>query len=111
MQANGYKFPHAEHDLMPGDVEKLEAIFAGFEGRMSAEIGNLKHEVRNVRQSIEALVTRREVEGIHEQRVQAHEEVERRIAKIEETLAWAMRLIVMAWLAGLGIGFKVFGAH
>lgn len=96
---------------MPGDVEKLEAAFAGFEGRISAEIANLKHEVRNVRHGIDALVTRREVEGIHEQRMQAHDEVERRVEKIEETLSWAMRLIVAAWLAGLGIGFKVFGGH
>ncbi len=96
---------------MAGDVEDLKVEMAGLRGVIETEMKHVGHDIRAMKLSMDTLVTRRELEAIHEQTSQARRDFERRVEGMENTMSWAMRLIVAAWLAGLAVSFKVFSGH
>jgi hypothetical protein len=100
-----------ETPLMAGDVEDLKVELAGLRGVIETEMKHVGHDLRAMKLTMDSLVTRREIETIHEQQAQHRAEFDRRVQSIESTLSWAMRLIVTAWIAGLGMAVTLIRGH
>lgn len=73
---------------------------------LRTDVRHLSHDMKNLAQKLDAVVTRRELEQIHERRDERHDEHHRRLTELEDhrdKLVWG---IVSAWLAGLGVVFR-----
>lgn len=94
------------------DVEQgIKVELAAFKGEVITELKHLGHDVRNLTQGMQLFITRREVDDIHQRRIDAHKDLENRVDKLEQNQARAAWAIIAAWLAGIGVVVKGWTGH
>lgn len=96
--------------LMPADVDKISTDLAV----LANEVSNVSRDMRQLAVGFAALVTRAELAEMRISHAAVHTMIDRDIKDLKDNQGWAVKALIMSYLAGVGLAIKVFfggGGH